>query len=103
MENITFIAAFGAGLVSFVTPCVLPMIPVYIASLVGSEIFNSETPVKRLTLFLHSLCFVLGFSIVFTLMGALVGLVGLVINPQSLTVQRVSGSLLSGQRNISGK
>jgi len=94
MGNISFFAAFGAGLVSFFAPCVLPMVPVYIASLAGPEILDSKTSAKRMPLFLHSLSFVLGFTIVFTLMGALVGLAGIVINPQSLVVQRISGSLL---------
>ncbi len=94
MENISFFAAFGAGLVSFFAPCVLPMVPVYISSLAGPEILDPKSSTKRMPLFLHSLSFVLGFSIVFTLMGALVGLAGIVINPQSLIVQRISGSLL---------
>jgi len=94
MENISILAAFGAGLASFVTPCVLPLVPVYIASLAGPEILDSKTAVNRMPIFLHSLSFVLGFSIVFTFMGVLVGLAGIAINPNSLLVQRISGSLL---------
>ena len=94
MEDISIFAAFGAGLVSFVSPCVLPLVPVYIASLVGPEILDPKTSSRRMPVFLHSLSFVLGFSVVFTLMGALVGLAGIVINPQSLLVQNISGSLL---------
>jgi len=94
MEGLTFFAAFGAGFASFVTPCILPMVPVYIASLVGPEILDSKTALNRMPVFFHSLTFVLGFSLMFTLMGALVGLSGIVINPQSLIVQIISGSLL---------
>lgn len=94
MENISIFAAFGAGLASFVTPCVLPLVPVYIASLAGPEILEAKTIVKRMPVFLHSLCFVLGFTLVFTLMGALVGLAGININPNSLLVRRISGSLI---------
>lgn len=94
MENLSFWVALGAGLASFFTPCVLPMVPVYLASLAGPEILDSETAIRRMPVFLHSLSFVLGFSIVFTAMGAIVGLAGVVINPNSLLVQRVSGSLL---------
>lgn len=94
MENISFIAAFGAGLVSFVTPCVLPLVPVYIASLVGPEILDPKTSARRMPVFFHSLSFVVGFTLVFTLMGALVGLAGIAINPQSVIVQNISGSLL---------
>ncbi len=94
MENISIFAAFGAGLASFATPCVLPLVPVYIASLAGPEILEPKAGIKRMPIFLHALSFVIGFSLVFTLMGALVGLVGININPNSPLVQRISGSLI---------
>ena len=94
MENISFLAAFGAGLASFVTPCVLPLVPVYIASLAGPEILEAKTSVNRMSIFLHALSFVLGFSLVFTLMGVLVGLAGININPNSPLVRTISGSLI---------
>jgi len=94
MEEISLLAAFGAGLASFISPCVLPLVPVYFASLCGPEILDSETTVSRAPIFLHSLSFVLGFSLVFILMGALVGLAGIAINPASLVVQNISGGLL---------
>lgn len=94
MENISFWVAFGAGVLSFVSPCVLPLVPVYLASLAGPEILDPETSIKRAPLFLHSLAFVLGFTIVFTAMGALVGLAGITINPSSPVLQKVSGGLL---------
>lgn len=94
MENISFLAAFGAGLVSFVSPCVLPLVPVYIASLVGPEILEPKTSVNRMPIFLHALSFVLGFAFIYTLAGALVGLAGIEINPHSPLVRRISGSLI---------
>lgn len=94
MDNISIFAAFGAGFVSFVSPCVLPMVPVIIAILVGSEVLDPKTSIRRMSVFFHSLSFVLGFTAVYTLMGALVGLAGIAINPQSILVQNISGSLL---------
>ena len=94
MEHIPLIVAFGAGLLSFLSPCVLPLVPVYLASLAGPEIFEPGANKIRLPVFLHSLTFVLGFSLVFTVMGTLVGLAGIVISPNSPLVQKVSGSLL---------
>ena len=94
MEKISLLAAFGAGIASFLSPCVLPLIPVYFASLCGPEILDSKTAVSRIPIFLHSLSFVLGFSLVFTTMGVLAGLAGIVISPYSAVVRRVVGSLL---------
>jgi cytochrome c-type biogenesis protein len=93
MNDVSLWAAFGAGLASFITPCVLPMVPVYLATLAGSDILD-PAKLKRLPLFLHALFFVLGFTIVYTMMGALVGLLGITINPFSSVVRWVSGGLL---------
>jgi len=70
------------------------MVPIYLTSLAGPEILKVGYKPKRRTLFLHSLSFVMGFTFVFTLMGALVGLAGININPNSMVVQRIVGSLL---------
>jgi cytochrome c-type biogenesis protein len=94
MEHISLLSAFGAGLASFVSPCVLPLVPVYFASLCGPEILDPEAGVRRVPIFLHSLSFVLGFSFIFTMMGSLVGLAGIAINPNSFLVRMVSGGLL---------
>ena len=93
-ENISLLAAFGAGLASFASPCVVPLVPVYLASLVGPEILEPKARKIRLPIFFHSLSFVVGFSLVFILMGVLVELAGIAINPNSPLVQKVSGSLL---------
>ena len=94
MDNISLIAAFGAGLASFISPCVIPLVPVYFASLCGPEILRPETTPARKTIFLHSLCFVLGFSLMFILLGILVGLTNIVINPYSVVVRSIVGGLL---------
>jgi cytochrome c-type biogenesis protein len=94
IEDISLWAAFSGGLLSFGSPCVLPLVPVYLASLAGPEILEPKVSRSRLTVFFHSLSFVIGFSLIFVLMGALVGLVGIVINPNSPLIQRVSGGLL---------
>jgi cytochrome c-type biogenesis protein len=93
MENVTIWAAFGAGIASFFTPCVLPMVPVYLASLAGPEILEGKSS-SRWPLFLHAIFFVLGMGMVFTLTGALAGLAGININPNSPLVKRISGGLL---------
>ena len=94
MENISFVVAFGAGLLSFLSPCVLPLVPVYLASLAGPEIFEPKGDRTRVPVFLHSLSFVLGFSLVFTLFGAGVGLVGFALSSYLAIIRQIAGGLL---------
>jgi len=86
--------AFGYGLLSFLSPCVLPLVPVYLASLAGSEIFESQVQRRKLPIFLHSLAFVIGFSIIFTLWGAGAGLIGSALVQYSVVIRQVAGGLL---------
>ena len=94
MENISLLVAFGVGLSSFLSPCVVPLVPVYLASLAGPEIFEAQTKQRRFSILLHSLSFVIGFSIVYAILGAAVGLLGFAISPYSFVVRQVVGSLL---------
>ena len=94
MEHISLLVAFGAGLASFLSPCVLPLVPVYLASLCGPEIFEPKVHRIRMPVFLHSLSFVIGFSIVFILLGAGAGLAGFAISAHLVVVRQIAGSLL---------
>ena len=69
MENISIAIAFGAGVVSFLAPCVLPIIPGFLSYLAGASLKESES--KRKEIFLNSLFFVLGFSVIFAILGVL--------------------------------
>ncbi|MCA1666527.1 MAG: cytochrome c biogenesis protein CcdA [Thermomicrobia bacterium] len=64
--------AFLGGLLSFVSPCVLPLVPGYIGYLAGTSVAGTDVP-RRRTLLLNGLAFVLGFSAVFTLVGIAIG------------------------------
>ena len=94
MENIPLLVAFVAGLLSFLSPCVLPLVPVYLASLAGPEIFEAKAGRRRIPIFLHSLSFVIGFTIVFTLMGAGAGLAGFAIGAHLTLLSKIAGILL---------
>ncbi|MBW2476751.1 MAG: sulfite exporter TauE/SafE family protein [Deltaproteobacteria bacterium] len=76
-SEITIWIAFTAGILSFFSPCVLPLIPSYLTYITGlsfGQLQESHPGAKvRLTVLLHSLCFILGFSIVFVLLGAIAG------------------------------
>lgn len=94
MDEITFSAAFSAGLLSFLSPCVLPLVPVYLASLAGPEIFQPGLSKNRLAIFFHSLSFVIGFSLVFVFMGASAGLLGFAIGPHLELAYQIAGGIL---------
>ena len=94
MEDITFAGAFVAGLLSFLTPCVLPLVPVYLGNLVGPEIFDTSVKRSRLPIFLHALCFVFGFGLVFVVLGIAAGLVGFAMGPHQELIRLIAGILL---------
>ncbi len=77
---------------SFLSPCVLPLVPVYLASLYGPEIFDARS--RRVPVFLHSLSFVVGFSVIFIFLGAVVGLTGYAFSPSYALLSKIAGSLL---------
>ena len=79
-NDVSIWVAFAAGIVSFLSPCVLPIIPGFLAYLSGATTNNrgadgQPVPAKRSELFLNSLFFVVGFSIVFAILGVLLSTV----------------------------
>lgn len=94
MSNVTVVLAFSAGVLSFLSPCVLPLVPVYLGYLTGSTIGGEETP-ERVTVFTHALLFVLGFSLVFVLLfGLPVGYLGRVLARFTPALVKIGGVLL---------
>lgn len=89
MVEPTIIVAFIAGIVSFASPCVLPLIPGFLAYLSGTSA-NQEG--ARLKMFLNSVAFVLGFSVIFALLGVLLNTV----------LERVSYSVQTWLSRIGG-
>jgi cytochrome c-type biogenesis protein len=73
MNEISIVASFAAGLVSFLSPCILPIIPGFLSYLGGSSVSESHT--QRKEIFINSLFFVAGFSLVFSLLGILLNTV----------------------------
>jgi len=91
MSNVTFTVALAAGVLSFLSPCVLPLVPVYLANIAGMSVLTSEPPGRRYII-LHTISFVAGFSLVFTALGASLGLLG-AMAPFEL-LRNVAGALL---------
>jgi len=94
VESIPLLIAFSAGLLSFLSPCVLPLVPVYLASLYGPEIFEPTAKRNRIPVFLHSLSFVIGFSMVFISLGVSAGLAGFALSAHLVVIREIAGSLL---------
>ncbi len=73
MAEVTIIIAFLAGIVSFLSPCMLPVLPGFLSYLTGTSL--GEAKKNRMDMFLNSLLFVLGFSVIFSLIGVLLNTV----------------------------
>ncbi len=92
-NNVSIIAAFVAGFLLFFTPCVLPLIPAYLGYISGISFSESKSQ-DRLKVVRHALFFVLGFSLVFVVLGASVGFVGFVVTDKITFLRYVFGGLL---------
>ena len=78
-----FAFAFAAGILSFLSPCVLPLVPAYLAHLTGTAATLGPERAGRRDTVTHAASFVLGFTAVFTFIGASVGLIGAVVSQDS--------------------
>ena len=88
----SFAIAFLAGLLSFLSPCVLPLIPSYVGFLTGLTL--EELEVRRGTALLHALWFVAGFSLVFIALGATASVLGAVLLHSQVWIGRVGGVIV---------
>ena len=84
--------SFTAGLLSFLSPCVLPLIPSYVSFITGLSLDDVQRS-RRITL-IHSLLFIAGFTIVFLLLGATATVLGQVLVRQRDWVGRIGGVLV---------
>lgn len=83
--------AFAAGLLSCVSPCVLPLLPAYVADLSGVAAESGDANASRRTVMAHSFSFVIGFTLVFVALGASIGFVGYVVRDQQDLFRKVGG------------
>jgi len=97
-ENVTLIAAFAAGFLSFVSPCVLPLIPGYISFVSGVSVeemkADAAPATSRLQVFLTSLAFVIGFSLVFIALGASATAIGKFMFAKLPLLSKIAGVIL---------
>jgi cytochrome c-type biogenesis protein len=96
-ENISYLVAFAAGFLTFLSPCLLPIIPSFIAYITGVSISDISDPSQksqaRRKAILHSLSFIAGFSIIFVLLGLTATVIGKALFGYQKVIQ-IGGGLL---------
>jgi cytochrome c-type biogenesis protein len=95
IQNVSVPAALLAGLVSFLSPCVLPLVPPYLVYLTGATIEHVENgSASRRAVMISACLFVLGFSTVFVLLGASASLIGGLIRSWSAELSVIAGIVI---------
>jgi len=92
-EQVGCAAAFVAGLLSFFSPCVLPLVPVYLGYMTGTAV-GSGDDAQRIRTLAHALFFTMGFGAVFVALGAAAGALGSILYPIMPYVVRIGGLIL---------
>ena len=80
-----YFISFLEGIITFISPCMLPMLPIYISYFAGGSDISGKKTIK------NALGFVLGFTLVFVSMGAFAGMIGGFLNRYKMWVNIVSG------------
>jgi cytochrome c-type biogenesis protein len=97
-SDLTLLLAFGAGIISFVSPCVLPLVPAYIGQLTVVAVVRGEGPAaagsSRWLAVRHSLAYVVGFASVFTFLGVSASLIGGGLYALLPTLRTIGGLVL---------
>jgi cytochrome c-type biogenesis protein len=91
VTGLGLVVAFLGGVVSFASPCCLPLVPAYVSYMVGT---TAEGAVGRRQAFLHGLAFVAGFSLIFIAFWASIGVIGSVLAENARYLRQLGGALL---------
>ena len=93
--NVNILIAFTAGLVSFLSPCIFPVIPSYLSYIGGLSLNELQVSRKsRIRLFLNSLLFVIGFTLVFTILGVFFSSVGIALSGVTKYINMAAGVIV---------
>src|SRR6266436_1513350 len=90
------ITAFIAGIVSFLSPCVLPLVPGYVSLISGASVQELESKDRKIvnTVLLHSLMFILGFTVVFVALGAVATELGHLVKGFRKQLNWIAGAVI---------
>jgi cytochrome c-type biogenesis protein len=92
--EVGFAIAFTAGVLSFLSPCVLPLVPSYLTFVTGMSLEDLQEGVNRKATFMHSILFVTGFSAIFILLGASASFLGQFFRQYELWIARIGGIII---------
>jgi len=96
MDQINIATAFAFGLLSFVSPCVLPIIPGYISFISGyslNDMTGENTAAKRAML-VNTIFFIAGFTLIFVMMGAAATSIGQLLNENLTLISKIAGAVI---------
>jgi cytochrome c-type biogenesis protein len=95
-ENVTYVAAFAGGVVSFLSPCVLPIVPAYLSVITGLDVAEVRSGAARHLprIAWHTGLFIAGFSAVFVLLGLSATALGQTALRNQSTITRLSGLVM---------
>ncbi|MGH9304028.1 MAG: cytochrome c biogenesis CcdA family protein [Acidimicrobiales bacterium] len=94
--SVSYIAAFGGGVASFLSPCVLPIVPGYLSLVTGVDFASLEAGANRhaARILRETFLFIVGFGVVFTLLGVTATSVGRAIGRDHLLLTRITGAVV---------
>jgi cytochrome c-type biogenesis protein len=93
-DSVGVAIAFGAGVLSFLSPCVLPLVPSYLSFVTGMSLEDLQAGLDRRATLVHSLLFVTGFTGIFLLLGASASFLGQFLKVYEIWIARVGGVLI---------
>ncbi|MET1000639.1 MAG: cytochrome c biogenesis protein CcdA [Acidimicrobiia bacterium] len=98
VDGLAYLAAFGGGIVSFLSPCVLPLVPAYLSMVTGLDLSTLEEGTREQTrrVVRTTSMFVLGFGSVFVLLGLTASAIGQTLGDHQDLLTRISGTIMVG-------
>lgn len=94
MNDLGLFFALSAGVLSFFSPCVFPLLPAYITHLTGGKIEDAELHVDRTKLYMRSIGFIIGFSAIFIALGASASFIGNLLMNYRIALMQIAGLLI---------
>jgi len=93
-DSVGLALAFGAGVLSFLSPCVLPLVPSYLSFITGISLEDLQGGVSRRAALVHATLFIAGFSAVFMVLGASASFLGQVFRTYEVWISRIGGLVI---------